>query len=71
MNIQKYTKLIIKDIGATVTEPETGIKINVLKEKNQRDRQTVITDYQNALLLLWFIIFIEKKKTNYHVHVCG
>lgn len=24
----------------------------------------VITDYQNALLLLWFIIFIEKKKTS-------
>jgi len=22
----------------------------------------VITDYQNALLLLWFLIFIEKKK---------
>lgn len=23
----------------------------------------VITDYQNALLLLWFIIFIEKKNS--------
>lgn len=22
----------------------------------------VITDYQNSLLLLWFLIFIEKKK---------
>lgn len=33
MNIQKHTKLMIKDIGATVTEPETRIKINVLKEK--------------------------------------
>lgn len=40
MNIQKHTKLMIKDIGATVTEQETRIKINMLCFERKKIRGT-------------------------------
>lgn len=40
MNIQKHTKLIIQDIGATVTEQETRIKINMQCFERKKIRGT-------------------------------